>query len=377
MWEYSLTHYGSAKVTVKNEGRFVMRVSLSIPPKESKQVLVGQTATWTIGVGDEVGVCASYTDDRLGSGGYWRTAFTPHIGDDIKLTVQDCPGWRFCSPSLTCIGYGNGLFVAFGYRTDSGLMTNEVYWSRDGTSGSWTASKNACFAVHIAFGNGRFVVPGAWTTDVVAGEWTPSDTGTGSYSCVAYGNDRFVVVGGGKAVWSPDATSGSWTQSTVPPGCSQDIAFGNGRFVAVGYQPGKVEEAMWSTNGSSWTETTVGQGELNHAAYGNGYFVATGPYNTLRSPDGTEGSWTESSSRGFDTIAFGNGLFLAASDGQIMSSPDGSPGSWIESRLNDSIPNRILGIVYGNGRFVAVGDGRLLSSPDASPGSWQEDCLYE
>ncbi len=103
-------------------------------------------------------------------------------------------------------------------------------------------------------------------------------------------------------------------------------------------------------------------------------FVAVGQNGTAWiSPDGSDGSWTETGPGGSDltAITYGNGLFVATGfSGQIWISPNGSEGSWTDVSPSPGGDN-ILGVAYGNNRFVAVGEnGTIWQSVDGSAETW-------
>ena len=134
-------------------------------------------------------------------------------------------------------------------------------------------------------------------------------------------------VGGRKN--EPGAT---WTSRTSGGNDLFGVAYGNGRFVAVG---GYVEDyfgllssasvILTSPDGVSWTERTSGtRNRLSDVTYGNGLFVAVGGGGTiLTSPDGV--NWTariSGTSRFLRGVAYGNGRFVAVGeDGAILTSP--------------------------------------------------------
>ena len=97
-----------------------------------------------------------------------------------------------------------------------------------------------------------------------------------------------------------------------------------------------VGQVFYSSDGISWTDSSPGGNDLEAITYGNNRFVTVGESGQAWwSPDGTPGSWTDSSPGGGNTlfgIAYGNARFVAVGEsGQAWYSSDGTTGSWIDS----------------------------------------------
>ena len=173
----------------------------------------------------------------------------------------------------------------------------------------------------VAFGNGRFIAVGGTNalTSTDGATWIPSESGTATnLSAITYGNGIFVGVGArGSIQTSPDG--GSWDiRFSGTPRTLFGIAYGNSRFVAVG----NAATILTSADGVAWTNVSGFTGILYGVTYGNGTFVAVG---------------FPSVTTGFSTI---------------LTSPDGF--TWTE-RTPGSVKS-LQGAAYGNGAFVVVGD---------------------
>ncbi len=155
----------------------------------------------------------------------------------------------------------------------------------------------------------------------------------------------------------------------VAPGSSStykasifDIAYGNGKFVAVGGYSGIVSKIATSTDGITWTavaDNTFGTSAIQNIAYVDGKFFASGGSKTAYSTDGE--TWTALADIAFGSIAYGNGKFVSGGgSGKMWTSTDGI--TWTEVANSPfSISSNIVDIVYGNGTFVA--GAFLQSSP--------------
>ena len=183
-------------------------------------------------------------------------------------------------------------------------------------------------------------------------EWTLLTTQ--QVSRVAASSDRLVALGSqilhstNATDWIPVNAGNSWSMT--------DIAYGNGRFVAVG---GKL--ILCSSNGVDWVQSTLTSNTLYGVSFLNGEFLAVGESGLiLFSPNGVE--WqplVSGTSDKLNATAFGNGRYFAVGEG-ITISTDGR--NW----------NRLPGILYwtslafGQGNFVGleVNSTRWFVSPD-------------
>jgi len=183
------------------------------------------------------------------------------------------------SGTIEYIGWGNGKFF---------VGTDRLAYSTDGIN--WTNAANNPFGAVVinsntsygliydfAWGNGRFVAVGSYTTAVssfriVNGRiafssdgvtWVTvedSTFGTSDIRSVAWGNGKFVAGGlNGKMAYSTDgenwtAVADSTFGASVIYGATfdnaiLDIVWGNDRFVAVGSR----SKMAYSTDGVTWT----------------------------------------------------------------------------------------------------------------------------
>lgn len=183
---------------------------------------------------------------------------------------------------------------------------------------------------------------------------------------LAYGNGRYVTIGGRKAGSVATSIDGEhWVkQFPITTEALNGVAFGNGRFVAVG-ERGSV---LTSINAAEWeveTLTSEGRPDLQAIAFDQGTFVAvSGDVNgsIWTSPDGI--NWTN---RGvgfgvsFLSVTRQGGRFIAAGN-TIMTSTNGL--DWEPA----AVPSNYLGkpillgrVLFGNGTFLA-GNGVLATS---------------
>jgi hypothetical protein len=191
------------------------------------------------------------------------------------------------------------------------------------------------------------------TIKLVVGTSTPSiltatSDGTGAYS--------FSVATSGLAI-------GSRATSSVPGGLleADGIAYGNGRFVAVGGGGSGVTDVMTSEDGVNWTlRSAATDQDWTHVVYGEGTFVAVTQFGGVMysTDDGT--SWTTALSNSdpkLDTsngIAYGNGRFVAVSSGISNFFTYSDDGITWATTSTPTIGVSWQSISYLNGRFLAT-----------------------
>jgi hypothetical protein len=173
-----------------------------------------------------------------------------------------------------------------------------------------------------------------------------------------------------------------WARQPLPDGRFElgDVAYGNGRFVAVGGSSvGGGLVTLVSSNAVDWSfaagHPSVSGGADTRVLFANDRFVVWGVGSSgasiLASVDGltwaaTELLWPVSS------IAAGSGAFVAVGEGGMLRSVDGRVWTELESPL----PTPLASVAFGDGVFLAVSrydeqkqQLRLLSSPNAL--DWQ------
>lgn len=160
----------------------------------------------------------SWTSDGL----TWSTEANPAQANDHSPDL------------LRGVGWGNGYFVAVGGDQNSMVMR-----SVDGTN---------------------------WEVDL-------HPSGTGWMGDVAYGDGRWVAVGGNGVVMSSDDDGLTWTDHEERlPSAGRSITFADGLFVAVG------DNGMIATSedGMSWADRTQAGIQAGSAAFAHGTWVVAG-----------------------------------------------------------------------------------------------------
>ncbi len=301
-------------------GRYVVSITGPSPPRATS-ILVGQA---------------------LGQSITWRAGT---IGEPLVLTA---------------LAFGNGRYVAAGWRDETGetrvaVSTDTETWTVAGVPGFESAHLRG-----IAFANDQFVAVGERGLILVSSDGTAWTAGPGSLTddlaAVTWGTGGWVVAGNNGLAVAMDFSVGVSSLSRHLHGA----VLAEGRFLAVG-EGGTVGR---STNGQDWTVLVAGEAKaLLGIAHGDGRYVAVGEQGTVvTSTDGV--SWepqVSGTKTWLSAVTYGAGQYVAVgNEGVIVGSSDGV--NW-ESRTSGTT-NWLKHVVYAAGRFVAVGGRSLLSSLD-------------
>lgn len=278
--------------------------------------------------------------------------------------------WRNPEPTgarLHAVTFGAGQYVAVG---ETGVIMTSV------DTRNWTAVSIPVGATlrGIAYGANRFVAVGDSGTiisSVDGWNWQYEEVPSFVHlNSIAWGNDLFVAVGiAGGILTSPDGHD--WTVQSIGGDDLRAVAFGDGRFVAVGgflgagsslNNPPPRPLLITSSDGSSWiSERPASARALTGVAFGNGRWVAVNQSGIVNVSFNGE-SWLPSDVGiglpGFYQLGFGSGSFVlvggtpTVSLGQVWTSPDGF--DW-QSHALSTFANPSENVVYGDHGFVAVG----------------------
>jgi len=281
--------------------------------------------------------------------------------DPFTNWVQGLPDIGY----LEDIAFGNNTFVAVG-------SSGRIYFSKDGAD--WTLHQiNYDYGFYgVTYGGGQFLALGTYTIHLGALTYIGMSTDGQSWQfrddiwhegeilrSVAYQNGAAVAISFYyNRLWYGTNFQGYgpyWTQ--VGTGSFANVAFGSDRFVVVG-GGGLIQTSF---NGKDWLVSNSGvPNTLVDVAYGNGTYVAVGLQGTiLRSIDATNWIPCESTtSNRLLSIAFGAGVFLAAGDpaSEVFSSTDGEVWQLHHTDIANG-GSRSFGVgtlTFGAGRFVGI-----------------------
>jgi len=243
----------------------------------------------------------------------------------------------------------------------------------------------------IAYGDGKFVAVGggsgggkpvaggggggarmAYSSDGI--NWTAVKNISTNFNDIAYGNDKFVAVGGGKMAYSSDGVNWTDVKNTSfkkdPIG---SIAYGNGMFVAAAkYDNGQL---AYSPDGINWTQVKSFpfRRKYINALYCKDKFFVIEPYDNHRLAYSSDGvNWTAMKSpfgkgSGVDNIVYGNDKFLAVGYRDTAYSSDGI--NWTAGANYIYVPfmggnSNVNVLAYGDGKFVTGTGSKMAYSSD-------------
>lgn len=255
------------------------------------------------------------------------------------------------------IAYGSGRFVVVGGYSTSGGGKSMLH-SKDGINWTVATIDDAYVLYSVVYGEGkRFVAVGyvkstsnlplIMTNGTGAQTWqmrnNPDGVTSGKWwTSVAYGNERYVVISNGKdSAYSADGYS--WTLSTMPSSAYwTDIAYGNGKFVAV--------------QGASLESSTTGNNSAAYSFDGITWFTSSLPFSA---------NWR--------AVAYGAGKFIAVCNGSNRAAYSADGVSWkeIELPLSSLTLPQFREITYGAGMFVVVEYASNMSIYSRDGISWK------
>ncbi len=197
------------------------------------------------------------------------------ISADLGLTWTPIAAPADWAPAYA---YGNGRWIATGSELISASLNNGQSWSAVATNSGGLTRVMFNGMTAVAVGSSIYASQngGVSWTDVAEGRhnWLAS---------VAYGNGLYVTVGGvfgNTIVKSANPMSWPDENATFVSGDHgfQGVAYGNEKFVVVGL----AGEILVSDGTETWTPASSGTSEaLLAAAYGDGTFVAVGDAGTI------------------------------------------------------------------------------------------------
>ena len=224
---------------------------------------------------------------------------------------------------LRGVAYGQGKIVAVGGSRTSRILVSENY-GRD-----WRdVSIEENFLSDVAFGNGRFVAAGyrgaLHSADGIT--WSkPTAVGGVSWRRVEFAAGKFVAIGtpgpaGSAPGWRATSVDGvRWDpQPLADEGVPHALAYGGGRFVVVG-DDGLCET---SDDGIRWQRRALPEGaeSLTDLIWTGREFLASDGRAAFRSADGAV--WTKFDARMPSRSCLGGGRFVGCSAGRLSTSTD-------------------------------------------------------
>jgi len=303
--------------------------------------------------------------------------------DALNWTNTDTGSRDFYDVTVTSTG-----FVAVGNRSTVSSSFDGISWDdvRIMSASHWlnkiVAAGDALFVYDssASFTLGDFV-PGSMAEPPPALQVQDRHSAFGAYD-MAFGNGRFVAVGGG---WTSGSSGGSkpqvmvsvegkqWRMNYDIPYMASSILFKNGRFIAVANNS-NTTIFLYSLDGLTWTTGNVydDMGSILELEYRNGIYFGLGSNNLIvTSMDGYD--WVVRNPRGDsnypDGISYISGRYVVSSadHASLISDDDGI--SWtryttVQDNGDTTTSNINLRAVYLSGNFFYgySGAGRHSSS---------------
>lgn len=275
----------------------------------------------------------------------------------------------------TTLDHVNGLFVTVSTGNVTAISSDGATWSILANSGIGSGTRlyhlnNLYIAVSSQYGTVRttasLVENAVWTT-------RRSDSGV-SYSSMAYGNGKYVLVGDGPPVrtsadlvaWATTSLLRTDEESGETFLCSGG-AFLDGLFVLIGENGG----ILTSPDGSNWTLRTqraagpIYNTDNEDVAYFQNQFVVINYYGLKTSKDGIDWGY-------FYKFGFPNRYSMVNTDDRLMGVGYGG-GIWTTTNLidfdwgvgPDTNSRDMHALIHAGGLYVTVGvEGRIYTSPD-------------
>ena len=219
------------------------------------------------------------------------------------------------SDDWNCVTYGGKKYVAAGKGGAIAYSSNGSKWSVIHTDKSYDWNDIIYWAGrYIAVGSGGGI---GYSSDGI--HWQTQKKENIEWNSIAYGSNKFVIVGKYDAYHGALGYSSSGTSWTVSSNISYQnirnaIAYGNGIFVATGKAATYTGTAGYSKDGINWTyDTKVGALEHTEICYGNNKFLCTGYNEFMSSPDGK--TWETERGVGYYAcrdIIYSDGVFVIA-----------------------------------------------------------------
>lgn len=277
------------------------------------------------------------------------------------------------------LAYGSGIFVSLLYQniTNPIATPHSFAKSTDGINWINIPISSGNFWTSVAYGNGKFIALGhggsaknvATSSNGTNWDFT-YNSALGGYTNIRYVGNTFISSARNNSLNSIVASSDgvNWTVKTMPATRYwNNVAYGDGKFVIVGGVGGSPSDIVAISNdGNTWTSESL---PVSNAwidiAYGNNTFIAiASPGNNIAtSPDGI--NWTHRSlpkSGVWRSIAYGDGRFIIVGNDNTILITNDNGLTW--TQRTSSITTDWTTIIYDNDRFVTISNNQS-SSPSS------------
>ena len=307
----------------------------------------------------------SYRITSLGN-----TVFTS-IGSTANIVGTYFVATGAGSGTGTATPVANHLVAVSSSTTVNAYSTNGgVTWTAGGALPAGMSGTVVSVAYGRYNGNGRWMALGSGGTSAFSTNggvtWTAGGAlPAGTYSCIAYGQGRWVAVTTGDTINAYSTDGGvTWETGTALPASTTwtSITYGANKFVVVSSN-GAVDPAYSVDGGETWSNTGetgyLGTGTITSVHYGQGVFVVTTSSSNNMSSSENGLTWTTRAI----TRDSGTGALAA-----IQGNPSQS-GIWaiIPSGSTTAASSAILGATAKARAFIS--EGKIFAIRVTDPGS--------
>ena len=338
----NLDHAGGFSVIVSNSHDYVVTPEAQLTVRTPPSVYwdTDMATNQTVAVGNELVLRAHVSGDGPVTF-EWRRNGTLLAQTNSTLILE----------GVTAADSGVYTVIArspFGFDTNAPIpvtviprsAVNDWRWTRPRPQGN---SLNA-----VAFGNGRFIAVGGRgvvLNSIDGINWAVTNLSHFDLAGVSFGNGVFVIASGTGAIYS-SADGLTWTVR-APPISADSSGYGvwflNGRFVVNG------QEIRSSLDGIEWTSHGLSPG--HPVAFGAGHYLIPGYGYNLISTNLNDWKPYFFGDNLYDQLsaAYGNGVFVINNGWKRYTSPDG-----INVTNGYAVPYT-LNVAFLNGRFFSLG----------------------
>jgi len=320
---------------------------------------VGDNGTIAVsGNGSYWTFASSGTSVQLNDAVYANGQFVVVGNQGTILTSSDGQEWTAQTSGTTADLFGvaasSDLIVAVG-------GAGKVLTSTDGVN--WTARTievgNDIY--DVIYAKDSLAAVGTYgiilnSPDGVSWTWTWTSSASTPWKGIAYGNDRWIVVGDNASAWMRTSADGINWESYPSFAIQSNLSYANGMFFM-----GSSNKIYTSENGTIWKSIPSNTANrIEDIAYGNGLYVGVGSGGTIvTSSNGKDWTVQESpTTKNLNSVAYGNGIFLAVGQsGTVVYSEDGV--EWTESSTGED--RNVSSVTFWSGKFYAVGPGSLTT----------------
>jgi hypothetical protein len=309
---------------------------------------------------------ASRATNLFGTGKDGYTAGSPGVTQATRIEAASMNMFQEeLAGSIEQAGYAldASLFtqardVALSQRELSAMIGAQAI-NVSGYSGSFAdfATNGLGLVVGVGSGGGIYTSPDFGNTWSVS---TPAASFSGTFRSVAYGDSRFVAVGGAVIQTSVDGVT--WTQVLGSGVGFFQVIWSGSLFVAVDWDGASTWRGFSSPDGVTWSSISVPvQLSLKALAFGAGVFVSpkqtssTDVYVSTNGLSWTTNSWGSAVSMQCNFVGWSGSLFYAYGDSgsgnrELQTSPDGI--TWTRLRTGVGTPSGLIVPAGGNTAYA-------------------------